>query len=381
MDGPRIALGPPKINQSGKLVQSSGKMVDTVRDALYHAAHAPAPRPKGAAPKKAGPILSGGQSDVVSKSERCVARIHSRFAPPQLLLRSTGMRLAIISEGIACWPLYAAQAQRLFERQGLEVAVTLTRSSARQLEALVRGDYDVGFQQSDHVVRAVERGADLFAFMASGHEPRLSLMAAPAVASIGALKGRTLAVDGTRSGYALLLRKLLARHGLRETDYTLAECGGSRERYQALREGRAAAAFLNPPFDEQLAAAGFRNLGTLAQFFPEYPGPVAAARRSWAREHASELVAFIRAFNDAFDWLHERSNRDAALRLLVERLQVEPRQAAVAYEQFVARPRPRLVPQSLLAVIETVWESEGLPGAPGTPEKYMDLSYFQKALA
>lgn len=289
------------------------------------------------------------------------------------------MRLAIISEGVGCWPLYAAQSLRLFEQQGIEVEVTLTRSSARQIEALVRGDYDVGFQQSDHIVRAVERGADLFAFMASGHEPRLSLMAAPAIGSIGELRGRTLAVDGARSGYALLLRRLLAAHGLCESDYTLAECGGSRERFEALSRGQACASLLNPPFDERLAAAGFRSLGTIAQFFPDYPGPVAAARRAWARAHEPELIGFIRAFEAAFCWLHEPSNREAAIAVLVQRIGADPAQASAAYEQFVARPRPRLVPQRLRPVIEAVWESEGFAAPPGAPEKYTDLSYFRKA--
>ncbi|HXF66344.1 MAG TPA: ABC transporter substrate-binding protein [Burkholderiales bacterium] len=289
------------------------------------------------------------------------------------------VRLAVISEGVGYWPLYAAQAQRLFERQGIAVEVTLTRSSTRQLEALARGDYDIGFQQSDHIVRAVERGSDLFAFMASGHEPRLSLMAAPSISSIEALRGGTLAVDGTRSGYALLLRRLLAAHGLRESDYTLAEFGGSRERFEALCGGRACASFLNPPFDERLAAAGFRSLGTIAQFFPDYPGPVAAARRAWARAHEPELIGFIRAFEAAFDWLHERSNREAAIAVLVQRIGADTAEAAAAYERFVARPRPQLVPQRLRPVIEAVWESEGFAAPPGAPEKYIDLSYFRKA--
>ena len=38
---------------------------------------------------------------------------------------STPVRLAIISEGVNAWPLYVAQGRKLFEREGVAVAVTL----------------------------------------------------------------------------------------------------------------------------------------------------------------------------------------------------------------------------------------------------------------
>jgi len=47
---------------------------------------------------------------------------------------STPVRLAIISEGVNAWPLYVAQGRKLFEREGVTVAVTLTGSSTHQLE-------------------------------------------------------------------------------------------------------------------------------------------------------------------------------------------------------------------------------------------------------
>ena len=96
--------------------------------------------------------------------------------------------------------------------------ITLTGASGPQLAALVRGDYDIGLQQSDHVVRAVEQGSDLFIFMANAHQPDLNLVVAPGITGFGDLRGRVVAVDGARSGYALLQTRLLGRartHGAR----------------------------------------------------------------------------------------------------------------------------------------------------------------------
>lgn len=294
--------------------------------------------------------------------------------------RARTVRLAVISEGLLSWPLYVAQAKNLFEGAGIPVEVTLTASSARQLEQLVKGGYDIGFQQSDHVVRAVEGGSDLFIFMAISPQPELSLVAAPDIRSFADLKGRVIAVDGARSGYALVLRKLLADQGLRSGDYTFTEFGGSRERYEALRGGVAFASFLNPPFDRDLFAAGFRNLGTLGDHFPTYPGSVAAARRSWARENEPRLVAFIRGMNAAFAWLEDRNNKQEAIGILQARLKIEPDAAARAFDEFSAKPRPAVVPEALRQVIDIVWDAEGLKGPRGAPEKYIDLGYLQKAV-
>ncbi len=293
--------------------------------------------------------------------------------------RAQPLKLAVISEGTASWPLYVAQAKKLFEREGVAVEMTLTASSVKQLEQLVGGGYDIGFQQSDHVVRAVEAGSDLFIFMSTAPAPELSLVVAPGIRSFADLKGKVIAVDGTRSGYALLLRKLLADQGLRDRDYTFREFGGSRERFDALKSGEAFASFLNSPFDRNLLGAGFGSLGTLGDFYPTYPGPIAAARRSWARDNGARLVAFIRGLDAAFAWLKDKNNRQDAIEILQARLKIESAAAARAYDEFAAQPQPALVPEALRQVIDVVWDAEGLQGPQGAPDKYLDLSYRHKA--
>ena len=175
------------------------------------------------------------------------------------------IRCAVISEGLYSWPHYIARARALYERADLNVELTVTGSSTLQLERLIAGEYDIGLQQADHVVRGVERGADLFVIMAQALAPGLTLVVAPGIKACADLKGRDIAVDGARTGYALLLRKLLAGQGLGDGDYAFREIGGSRERFDALKAGAAAASLLNPPFDRNLIAAGCGSLGTTGE--------------------------------------------------------------------------------------------------------------------
>lgn len=292
---------------------------------------------------------------------------------------SQRVRLALISEGWLTWPLYVAQEKRLFEKEGINVDVTLTGSSVMQLEKLIRGEFDIGFQQSDHVVRGVEGGYDLFIFMAQGHAPDLSLVVAPGIGTFADLKDKVIAVDGARTGYALLLRKLLNANGLKDGDFTFGEIGGSQERFEALKGGAASASLLNAPFDRNLFAAGFGSLGIISGFFPAYPGAVAAARRAWAQRNEKQLIAFIRAYNAGYAWLQNPGNKAEAVKMLPARLGIEAEAAAKAYERFAAWPRPAFTAEGLQQVIDVVWDAEGFKPPKGEPGKYMDLSYQQRA--
>ena len=289
------------------------------------------------------------------------------------------IRFAVISEGIYSWPLYVAQAQDLFAREGVNVEVTVTGSSVRQLERLTGGEYDIGLQQSDHVVRGVERGSDLFIFMAQALAPELTLVVAPGVRSFDDLKGRPIGVDGARTGYALLLRKLLADKGLGDGDYCFTEIGGSQERSDALKAGAVYASLLNSPFDRNLQADGCGSLGTTGDYFPTYPGSIAAARRSWARANEQTLIGYIRAIDKAYAWLQDAGNKQAAIGMLPARLNIDRVTADKAFVQISTQPMPAITPGSIAQVIDIVWESEGLTGGRGAPEKYMDLSYLNKA--
>ena len=289
------------------------------------------------------------------------------------------VKLAIISEGFHMWPLYVAHAKRFFERASVTIDITLTGASVPQLAGLTAGDYDIGLQQSDHVVRAVERGSDLFIFMANAHQPVLNLVVAPGIARFSDLRGKVVAVDGARSGYALLQTKLLTGKGLSERDYTIIEAGGVKARHDALKSGAAAAAWLNPPYDEWLFAGGYGSLGLVTDFFPSYPGSIAAARRSWARQNEAQLIAFIRAHNAAYAWLVDPRNQKEAEEIAVARLKVDQKQAAAAYTAIKGKPNPAITPEGLRQVIDVVWEAEQFKQPKGAPEKYMDLSYLAKA--
>jgi ABC-type nitrate/sulfonate/bicarbonate transport system substrate-binding protein len=168
-------------------------------------------------------------------------------------------------------------------------------------------------------------------------------------------------------------------HGLNDGAYAFREIGGSQERSDSLKSGATAASLLNPPFDRNLLAAGFGSLGTTGEYFPTYPGSIAAARRSWARANEAALLAYIRAFLSAYAWLQDTRNESEAIRLLPARLNIDRATAGQAYAQIARQPLPAISADGIRQVIDIVWEAEAPAGPQGEPDKYLDLSYFKQA--
>lgn len=289
------------------------------------------------------------------------------------------IKLALISEGVNTWPVYVAQSLGLWKQAGVEVEITVTGSSIQQLDQLKKGEFDIGFQQVDHIVRGVELGADLFIFMGQSHAPELSLIVSKDINSIGDLKGKTIVVDDARTGYSLLLKKLFELNGFTESDTHFKNVGGSQERFDAMKNGEGSACFINPPFDRNLVTAGLKSLGASSDFFPTYPGPIAATRRAWASAHKADLIAFIRGFNQAYVWLQNPANKSAAVPLLPARLNMAVDSAMRALERVFRRPRPQITEDGVRQVMDLVWAAEKFTAAKGDAAKYMDLSYLQAA--
>lgn len=289
------------------------------------------------------------------------------------------VRLAYISDGFPMWPLHIARSLGFFDGEKIVVQPFITGSSGKQMDALCNGGFDIGIQLPDHVVRAVNRGSDLIAFMAPAVAADISLIVVDAVRSLGDLRGRTIAVDGARSGYALLLRRMLRESGLKDADWRCAEIGGTKERVAALRGRRAAAAFINPPFDSALLADGFVRLSSTRDAFPDYPGIVAAARRSWAKDHGEELVCFIRAYQRAMVFLADAQNREVALDVACESFAVDRSAAARAFDAQAGQAEPALSAAAMTEVIDVVWECDGLTQRKLDGAQLIDLRYLKAA--
>ena len=274
------------------------------------------------------------------------------------------LRLAYISGGFPVWALFVAQSQGLFEAQGVQCNITHTGSSTVQMQGLREGRCDVGCQLPEHVVRAGLNGTPLCVLAAQSHAPDVALVASAIIRSLAELKGHRIAVDGARSGYALLLVQLLSSMGLSSNDYQLVEVGDSQQRVQAMRSGEFMASFINPPLDKALVNDGFVRLTTTRQAFPNYPGPVVAARREWADAHPELAKGFQSAWTAAWQWLMNPLNESQAIEIALKHLGAEAPAAQSALQNLHRQGVPHISEEGMAQVIDLVWRSESLDPKP-----------------
>jgi len=290
-------------------------------------------------------------------------------------------------------PVWAAQRQGFFEANGLAVQLTYTPTSAFLVTGLFEGKFQIALASIDNVI-AYDEGQgeakipdnpDLFAFL-GGDSGLLSIVGAPSIKSMGDLKGKTLSVDAMTNGLAFVLRDLVIRGGVAESEVTYARAGSTANRYRELVAGKHEATLLRTPFEILAKERGLNILATAETLGP-YQGTVGVARKAWAAGNEAAIVGFIRAYKSALDWIYDRANHEIVEALLVANARdMTPALAKRAIDILVADKGGLIRDASLdLAGIRTVLELRSKYGTPQKtltdPAKYIDTSYHQKALA
>jgi ABC-type nitrate/sulfonate/bicarbonate transport system substrate-binding protein len=300
---------------------------------------------------------------------------------------------AIVFAGNSAMPLYVAQDKGFFGREGLTVNVHPTPSSGFQMTNLINGKFHIAGTAVDNLIAyqegqgtaKVERQPDLIVIM-GGSSTELALMAQPNIKSVGELRGREFALDSLSAGFAFVLRRMLEKNGLGPNDYRFVAVGGTRERLEALRQGKTAAALISEPFTTQAKQAGFSFLGEAVESVGRYQAGVQIANRAWAKENEKAVIGYIRALIAATDWIYNPANRNEAAQMLAGRVKIPEEAARSAVGQLV-QGRAALDPKGALDIeglrnVIALREQYAEPQKKmGPPEKYYDLSYYRKAVA
>ncbi len=290
-------------------------------------------------------------------------------------------------------PLWVAQRQGFFERQGLAVQLSYTPSSGFLVNGLMSGRFDLALAAIDNLVAYQEgqgdgpplQDPDLVAVMGVDNG-FLSIVAQPSLTTMAALRQRKLAVDSLSTGFAFVLRELLQRNGIAESDVSFVRGGATELRFQGLLAGQHDATLLRTPFDILAAERGFQVLATADTLGP-YMGTSGMVRRSWARSHETTLVAFLRAYLEAMRWLADPAHRGVAEALLVANIRdMTPARATRSAEVLLAERggllRDLQIDPAALRTVLALRLKYGQPQRTlGDVDRYVDLSYRTKALA
>jgi ABC-type nitrate/sulfonate/bicarbonate transport system substrate-binding protein len=297
--------------------------------------------------------------------------------------------------GLQNLPLYAAARLGRFAARALDVELSYTTGSSAQIAGLARGEYELIQTAPDNVIAAhgdpaafALDPATRLVMVLGGSVGPLSIYAQPNITTPAALRGATIGVDNPGSGFALVLRDLLARANLTlERDYTFTVSGGTSARLDALRRGAVAATLFYAPYDAQAEADGFFRLATSTARYSAYASLATAGLHAWIAAHSDETVRYIASMLEALRWIFAPDHAVAVRAILRDEpaLALDEATATAAYRAFVAPGTGFGVSAALdVAGLEQVIALRGRYGAgnpaPATTEQY-DPYWYDRARA
>jgi ABC-type nitrate/sulfonate/bicarbonate transport system substrate-binding protein len=310
------------------------------------------------------------------------AAVFAITAMPQGLRAEDSKLTVIVFPGVQNLPMFAAQAKGFYAKRGLDVDIKFTPNSDELRNGLAEGRYQIAHSAIDNAFALKDKANADIVVVLGGDNSFNHLVVQPDINSLADIKGKTVVVDAINTAYAFQLYEMLRQKGLNKGDYEVKSVGGTGFRLEAMTKDKAmVAAMLNPPFSVRAEKAGLKDMGTAAAALGAYQGTSAFVLRSWGAANADTLVKYLQAYVEGRRWSLDPKNRTEAVALLAERLKLPPDIAGLAYDSTKDdfSPDGAIDIEGVKNVLKLRAQYEG--GTPSAPDKYLDLSYYKKALA
>jgi ABC-type nitrate/sulfonate/bicarbonate transport system substrate-binding protein len=254
-------------------------------------------------------------------------------------------------------PMVVADEEGYNEARDVRVEFAQVSSSIQQFQSLADGGYDIVQTSPDNSANYwLNRGnpigqiVDAPGFLGLDYGMYLVIVAQPEIESVEQLAGTTISVDAPESGFAYVIYKILANHGLqRGADYDIVTNGGVYSRYVAMVVDKAdfAATLMSGGFETRAASQGYRLLESVHDIYDPYLGVWAAGRREWLDENRDLVVDFVSAYREGSAWIFDPANEEVCIDLLT-RIPDTSRDLARQLYQIQVRPKVGNIPDGTI---------------------------------
>jgi len=289
-------------------------------------------------------------------------------------------------------PVWIALDRGLFAKEGLAVTQEITRGSTPAMRGLMEGKYQFASSALDNTIAIAEGLGDVkfdnfdVAAILGVHSGMNKIVGRPEIKRYTDIRGKAIASDALTSGYGLVLVKILAAHGLvPNKDFTALAVGSTPNRIAAMREGKAVAGVIAPPSHFGLLKDGFNLLGDATEAIGAYQGSTFIVRRSWAKANEATVLAFLRAQIAATDYAF--ADKAGSLAIMRKRIKnVSDADLEATYNEMVTSKgglnrRGAMNMDGVRMLLALRNELSGSGRKLTDPNKYLELSYYQKAVA
>lgn len=240
-----------------------------------------------------------------------------------------------VSPGALQWPEYIAQEFGWFKENGVSVELIIARGAVGGAQQLAAGSLNLAYSGFPDFMRATDQGAPQKIVINGIAAPPYSVYSKPEIKSAEDLKGKVVAIGGTKDVTLIYIEALIKPAGLTKNDLNFVYAKATQDRFAALMSGGADAAILYPPSSFIAGKNGYTDLGNIETYLKDFPFTVVAVDTRWAAKNREAVLGYTRAYGRAIKWLHDTDNKDKAVELLVKHAKQNADDAAATYDYFI----------------------------------------------
>ena len=282
-------------------------------------------------------------------------------------------------------PFFVGVEKGIFKKHGIKLEFEFTESSSAQRQGLASGKFEVVHSAVDNALAMIEVAKVDVVIVSGGDGGTNEFIVGKNINTFADIRGKALVTDAPNTAYAVQAKKILLKNGLKEgVDYRINAVGAGPFRLKAMLEGGDnAAAIMNLPFSAQTIEAGLKSLGRTVDLLGPYQAGGAFVLRAWAKANPETLERYIAGYIESLRWVVDKSHREEAIALLMSKRNLSRSLAERSYDLMIEpgfgfNPDAKLSVEGFNNVLALRQEVEGGP-APD-PAKYLDLSYYDRAL-
>ena len=282
-------------------------------------------------------------------------------------------------------PFFVGVEKGIFAKHGIKLEFEFTESSRAQREGLAQGKFEVVHSAVDNALAMIEVAKVDVVIVSGGDGGTNEFIVGKGLTSYADIRGKALVTDAPNTAYALQAKKILTRHGLLEgIDYRINAVGAGPFRLKAMMEGGDnAAAIMNLPFSAQAIEAGMTSLGRTVDLLGPYQAGGAFVLRAWANANPDVMERYLAGYVESLRWVLDKANRDEAIAILMDKRKLSRSLATRSYDLMIEpgfgfNPDAKLNAEGFDNVLKLRREVEG--GPVPNPAKYLDLSYYDRAM-
>ncbi len=284
-------------------------------------------------------------------------------------------KVGIASPSTTFLAIWMADAAGFYKANGLAFETFDMVGGAESGPTLSSGKIQLMHIGLSSVIRANAAGADLRAIGSLSNVIRFTLFAKEGVTTARQLKGGALGISSAGSESEATIAVGLEKLGLTRADVKTVEIGTGRDRLEAVRAGKVAAASLNEPYRTQALEMGMKPIIDLVPDHVAWVYSGLVAHAPYIRSNRDALLRFLRATIEG-NYL-ALSSEARGKEVLAKALKIADRKVLdISYKDFHDQS-----PRNAEASREGATRNIALVAAPGARhdvESYVDFSFGEE---